>query len=264
MTEKYNKGQDLNTNDGIQNASEYPRYSMFTALTMMNDEYAVEMDDDTFIERAYKIWRAIGNRAQAYHILKAPIDEEQKIWLPGNVEFIENVTSLQMFKDIWGSEMIVFSNGTITLNEDYLISVITDDILAKTVLNASRARIEGLYVDYSHNGDHITFKSKDTIGTFMIVLYKGVISDDQALPKITYKESEAIAAGVAFIHYKKLALMGDGSAASMLQMLKDDKDRLIGLARIPDHINNNVMDKILDAQSSFDRKNYNRTYKYNG
>lgn len=264
MTEKYNKGQKLDTNEGAENAANYPSYSMFTALTMLNDEYAVEMDDDTFMERAYKIWRTIGNRAKALHMLTAPVDEDKKIWLPANTESIENVTALEIYKDIWGTELIIYDNTTAMLNSDYLVSVITDDWLGHTLLNQSRARIDGLYVDYTHNGDHITFKAKDTVGTHMLVLYNGIIADEQALPKVTYRESEAIAAGVAFIHYKKQALMGDSAAAQMLAMLKDEKDRLIVQARIPDSINNNTMDRILDANGSFDRKNYNRTYKYNG
>lgn len=264
MTENYNDGQNLNQNDGIENSAEYPKYSMFTALTMLNDEYAVEIDDDTFIERAYKMWRAIGNRAKAIHILKAPVNEDKIVFLPQNVESIENVTSLEAFKDIWGTEMIIYNQGTLTINEDYLVSIISDKRLVNSILNGGRSRIEGLYVDYSHNGDHLTFKSEDLISSYVIVVYKGVISDEQALPKITYKEAEAIAAGVAYIHYKKLALLGDSSATAMVPLLKEEKDRLIGLARIPDSINNNTMDRILDANSSFDRKNYNRTYKYNG
>lgn len=264
MTEKYNDGQNLDLNDGIENSAEYPNFSMFTALTMLNDEYAVELDDDTFIERAYKIWRGIGNRAKALHILKAPVDEEKKIWLPGNVESIENVTSLEAFKDIWGTEMIIYNNGTVTVNQDYLVSIITDRRLANSILNGGRSRIEGLYVDYNHNGDHISFKSEDLINSYVIVVYNGVISDEQALPKISYREAEAIAAGVAYLHYKKLALLGDSNAATMVPLLKQEKDILIGQARIPDFINNNTMDRILDAKTTFDRKNYNRTYKYNG
>ena len=263
MTDKYNKGQELNTNEGIENSSDYPKYSMFTALTMLNDEYAVELDDDTFVERAYKIWRKIGNRAKALHILKAPVDQEKTVWLPGNVESIETVTSLDVFKDIWGSEMVIYNNGSLTANEDYLVSIVTDKLLAESLLNNGRSRIEGLYVDYNHNGDHITFNSEDLISSYIIVVYKGVISDDQALPKVTYKEAEAIAAGVAYLHYKKLALLGDSGASSMIPLLKEEQDRLIGLARIPDSINNNTMDRILDANSSFDRKRYNRSYKYN-
>jgi hypothetical protein len=260
----YNRDIGLDTNEGTENTSSYPELSMFTALTMLNDEFAVEMDDDTFIERAYKIWRTIGNKAQALHILTCPVDENKEIMLPNNVENIESVSSLQVYKDIWGTELIIFNNTTAMLNSDYLVSVITDDWLGRTLLNQSRARIDGLYVDYTHNGDRLTFKAKDTVGTHMLIIYGGVISDDQALPKVTYRECEAIAAGVAYIHYKKQALMGDSAAAQMLVMLKDDMNRLIGQARIPDSINNNTMDRILDANGSFDRKNYGRTYKYNG
>jgi hypothetical protein len=264
MTENYNDGQQLDSNEGVENSAVYPKYSMFTAMTMMNDEYAVEMDDDTFVERAYKIWKNIGNEAQAWHILKAKVDGEKRIWLPNNAEQVASVSSMDVFKDVWGSDLVIFNNGSLMLSAEYFVAVVTNRLMVNSILDNRRNRIEGLFVDFTHHGDHIQFKSKDLIGTHMVVLFKGVISDDYGLPKITYRESEAIAAGVAFIHYKKLALLGDSAAAAMLEFLKEEKDRLTTQARMPEHLTENQMNRILDTNSSFDRKGYHRSYKYNG
>lgn len=90
-----------------------------------------------------------------------------------------------------------------------------------------------------------------------MVVYHGYFADDEGLPLINEKEQRAIAAFVAYATLYKENLKRVNVDKynfkyniQMLQSVKEDWLRLCNAARVKERLNQNDMDRILDAKTS--------------
>ena len=79
---------------------------------------------------------------------------------------------------------------------------------------------------------------------------------------LTEKEVDAIAAFCAYSTDLKAARISkDKSTMEMALFLKQLWERACTRARVPDYINQNEMDEILNVAASWDRKRFGKSYK---
>lgn len=82
-----------------------------------------------------------------------------------------------------------------------------------------------------------------------MVVYHGIIMDDEQLPLLNDKELNAVAAFVAYVTLNKEGIRKrDGNIIKLAQIVKEDWLRLCNAARIPEHFSQNDMDRILDVK----------------
>jgi len=94
------------------------------------------------------------------------------------------------------------------------------------------------------------------------ILYKGVLVDEEGLPQLNEKELDAVSTFCAWRHLlKKGIVTKDGGTIQIAQMLEAQWKLTCTQARVPDYINQNEMDEILNAGTSWDRKRYGRSFK---
>lgn len=95
-----------------------------------------------------------------------------------------------------------------------------------------------------------------------MVVYHGILADDEGLPLCNDKELRAIAAFVAYATlYKEGIKKRDGNILKLAQTVKEDWLRACNAARIPEHFSQNDMDQILDTKTSWNRKSYMKSFK---
>jgi len=95
-----------------------------------------------------------------------------------------------------------------------------------------------------------------------MVVYHGILADDEGLPLINEKEQRAIAAFIAYHYlYKDGIKKRDANSIKLAQIVKEDWLRGCNAARVPEHMSQNDMNAILDAKTSWNRKSYGKSFK---
>ena len=119
--------------------------------------------------------------------------------------------------------------------------------------------MSGKFVKYRRVGDKLYVnKGLDKVN----ILYHTEILDKDGLPEINDKEAIAIANYIAYVvKYKEAIRTNNQAVLSMAQELKQQWLFHCDAARVPEHVSQNEMDAILEAQSSWNRKTHGRSYK---
>ena len=221
-------------------------YAMFLA----NSLYGLNMDSDTFEEIGLIAFNKIGNKRARLYKTCLPVECDGTVSLPCNCDIIEAVT--------YGFEDAEYVSNVKPLGdaESFMIEHQIEGMKAfKDPLY-----ISGKFVKYQRVGD--TLYLNQSVGNKVFILYWGVLSDDNGLPQITDDEAQAIAAFCAYSSkYKEGLLTNNPNIVQVANMLKMDWLRLCDQARVPDYINQNEANAILDAKTSWNRKIFKKSLK---
>lgn len=225
------------------------RNNFYYALTLVDQLFGIEVQEDDFEEIALIAWNQIGNkRSRLYHYTTC-LDECQKsLELPCNVDTIEAVTT--NFED--------YQHVTNHNDENYSSAYIENYIEHhKAFRNPLYAR--GKFVEYERVGDTLYFNQPyDKIH----ILYKGVVVDENGLPEINDKEALAIATFVAYtIKFKEGLMNNNKNSLELAQMLRQQWLVRCDQARVPEEMNQNDFDTILDIKNSSNRKLFGISFK---
>ena len=198
--------------------------------------YALDMKEDDFIEMAYEVWRDIGNIATSIHRYFTQVPDDFIIELPMQMEFIDSVT-------------VADSNLNLGSNDETIGSD----------LNQSITSSFGRSVNYTTlNNNSIQITSPEAKNISVMIVYRAIDVDEDGLPLLNDKESAAIAAEVTKRESVRKGFLGvgfkDKISSTMLQYIMTESTRLMTAAKINENMSNDDIDKMLDIQSSWDRK----------
>ena len=221
-----------------------------SVIAQANLLYGLNMNEDDAVEVALIAWNKIGNKQCKLYKYRATIDKDTlAVELPCNCTEIEAVT--YDFED-WKYT----TNDTV--NGDYN-SQFVENYIEGRKQNENAYYVPGKYAKYERIGDSLYF-TKD-YGAVNIV-YKGVELDEEDLPYLTNKEVEAIACYLAYVQRFKQGLATHNQIMLQeSQILEQKWLKLCDAARVPSYLNQNDMDKILDAKTNWNRKLFNKSYK---
>jgi hypothetical protein len=174
-----------------------------------NSLYGVNLDENSFEEITLNGWELIGNRqTRLYRYSDSTVDG--RIKLPCNVDLIEAVYA-----------GIPDSNDSSPIHSAGNIKNVTTESLIESI----KTKHHNLYdsnslVHYRLEGDELVFdKDYDNI----VVLYHGVIVDEDGLPYLNDKEVQALALYCAYSDlYKKSLVMRDGNTFQLANALRSD------------------------------------------
>lgn len=228
-------------------------YPFYTAYTHLNDFYGITINDDEFENIAISAWDKIGNkRYRLYKYETVPLEtdtEEYYIELPCNAHIIEAVTA--DYEDYQKTSNVRRSNdNTNGWKEGYIES---------RKYNTNHLYMPGKFIKYRREENRLYLADRFNI---IRVLFKGVLSDEAGLPTLNEKETDAVA---TFVAYSKLFKEGivtkNANTIQLAQVLKADWLKKCTQARVPDYINQNEMDEILNVGVSWDRKRFGKSFK---
>lgn len=222
-------------------------FPFYTALSHLHDFHGITIDEDEFETMAIHAFDKIGNK-QTRMYKTSGATKNCTFVLPCNVLEIEMVTD---------------SKEDFQVKDD-LYNINVNHSNAENVLEHASHTPDSFYympgrmLDYEQNGDTLYFK----VDTNVNILYKGELLDSEGLPMLNHKQIEAIANYCAYTHlYKKGLATRDQATMQLAQMIRQEWNRTCENARVPEYINQNEMNEILQASSSWDRKRYNVSFK---
>ena len=218
--------------------------------TVANSLYGLELEPEQFEELGLTAWNLIGNKTVRLYNYSADIScDNLSVQLPCNCDIIEAVT--------YNHEDWNYSTNK-TVNGDYNSQFIEQYIEARKLYQAP-LYISGKYAKYERVGDTLYF---DKDYGKVNILYKGVILDEDGLPKVNEKEALAIATYIAFATKQKQGwITNNQNIIQLAQYLYQQWLKYCDSARVPLSIDQNTMNQVLDAKSSWNRKVYNKAYK---
>ena len=174
---------------------------------------------------------------------------EYYIDLPCNCDIIEAVTT--NYEDYQKTSSISNYPG--------INSLPTENFIEYMKFGTNQRYISGKFIKFDVVGDKIIFSENYDV---VNILYKGIYVDEDGLPFINNKELHAIATYCAFTEtYKKGISSKDSATIQIAQLLKKDWEKACSQAKVPEYINQNEMDEILNANSTWNRKLYNKSFK---
>ena len=229
-----------------------------TAKIKSTQLYALDMKEDDFIETAYDVWRSIGNIATVMNTYFVQVPSDFIIELPSAAEFIESVTIVNELGvidsfDSGGSK----DRNVFAFQERSNLPGIQES-LSKT--NGKDTN----YIMMSNNS--IKFTSADAVNRDVKIVYKSLDLDPDGLPFLNDKEVAAIAAEVAKRDLVRKGFMGvgmkDKSALTLLQYITAEADRLMTAAKMDEKITHDAINKLMDINSSWDRKQYGQRFNF--
>jgi len=227
-----------------------------TSKVKMQQLYGIDMNEDDFIETAYDVWRSIGNIATKLERYFVTVPGDFIVELPAAMEFIDSVTVVNE-KNVIDS----FDSGGA---KDRNIAAYQERSNLPTI-NQSITMSQGKAINYiTMSKNSIKVTSADALGRDLLIVYRTIDLDGDSLPMLNDKEVEAIAAEVAKRNLVKKIFQGiglkDKSYLTLLQYITGEANRLITAAKIDENLTDDAIDKILDIQTSWDRKQFNKRF----
>lgn len=219
-----------------------------SAYGLCESLYGVIPDEESFEDLAMEAWGRIGSKHTRLYRFIGNVSDG-KLQLPCNVDEIESVHI-----------PVPDAQMTNSLSDNYW----ADNVWIESYID-HRKKLEDPYwtrgklVKYDEGNNELYFSRNYPR---VMVVYHGVFADDDGLPLVNEKELRAIAAFVAYTSlYKESIKKRDGNLMKLAQVVNGDWLRLCNAARVKERLNQNDMDRILDAKTSWNRKSYGHSLK---
>ena len=215
--------------------------------------YGIEMNSEDIEELGLIAWNLIGNKDMRLYKIQLAIDStDNSVTLPCNFILGESqIEAVTAGYEDWSYVTNYSENG------DHLTAFIENSIEAEKYYR-SPYYISGKLLKYHQSGNKLYFSSN--YGTVNI-LYKGVLMDDEGLPKLTDKEATAIASYIAYVvKFKEGLQTNNTNIINQSYEIKKIWLQQCDQARVK-YLNQNDMNNILEVKNSFDRATYGRSYK---
>lgn len=217
--------------------------------------YGLELEDQDLEEYGLIAWGLIGNKNRKLYRYQACINpSDNSVTLPCNAldvngdSCVEAVTS--SYED-WERVTNYSEYG------DNNTSFVEQSIEAEKFYQ-SPYYIPGKLLKYEQVGDKLYFTHN--YGKVNI-LYKGILADEDGLPKLTDKEASAISTYIAYVikfreglQTNNAAIINQANQLYIMWLRQCDQARV-------SYLNQNDMNNILDIKASWDRKSYGKSYK---
>lgn len=221
------------------------------AISLAQTLYDVEGDTDTLEEIGLVAHKFIGNNhTQLRKVLLDINCKDGSVELPCDVDIIEAVTYCGL--EDWNYTSNTKNHGDIS-------SLYTENYIESQKAFLDPHYISGKFVKYKKVGNKLyTNKGLEKV----TVLYHSIILDEDGLPEINDKEAIAIAEYIAYVTKYKEAIRTNNP--NIFQMAKELKQQWLfhcDAARVPEHVSQNEMDQILNANTSWGRKTYGDSFK---
>ena len=227
-------------------------YNFNTAYTQSKELYGVELDPNEFESIGLIGWGRIGNRVtRLYKYMVEPtlVNGDYYIDLPCNCDIIESVTAT--YEDYQKTSPTTLAGQT--------ISGWIEGYTESRKFNTGSLYPSGKFIKYEQEGNKLRLMDRFDKA---VILYKGIVADEEGLPLLNEKELDAISTFCSFSYHRRRWLTtGDQATFQKSQYLENEWKRLCSAARVPEYLNQNDMDLILEVGVSWDRKRFGKSFK---
>jgi len=247
-------------------ASFEPTLNIMAAYPILKDEYGIKLQEHDFLEKAYQAFKDINSIPVKYYkyVQKPQSGDTMILDVPCNLYKLLSLTTTPLHDDGYDDlEPYKYTRYEVDSNKEFMNTVLGNSDLKTYHFNDSPNVGLGTYLQYEWIDETaLKLYDENLFDTEIYMIYEGIEVDDKGLPKITRKHANAIAAKVALMVTKKKMFKGDPAAAQILPWITQESARLIQSAAIPEAITDNQLDEMLNEMKRFDRKRYNRSFKF--
>lgn len=232
-----------------------------TASIRLNDLVDISWDDDTFIERAYHVWREIGNIATEVKMANVNVGADLTITLPQDCEFIKGLVST----DFQNSRNFDGSFGDYqTTPKGKMPEVRPDEstVSMESNVRSTTSTVPGESVAYKVYPGYLKVVSPMMAGQSAVLLYSCIEKDPDGLPYLNDPEVEAIALTLAKQELERRVFRGEQAALPALQIFGPKADIAMANAKSPEKLNDDDLDRLLDIKTSWGRKTHSSRYQF--
>ena len=214
--------------------------------------YDIDINDmDTLLEIGLVAYNFIGNKNT--QLVSEIVNVDRKsglVKLPCKADLVEAVTYPNI--EDWNQTSNIKNFGDFN-------SLNVEQYIEKSKQSVDPLYLSGRFVKYRREGNYIyVTENIDQV----CVLYHSEQLDEDDLPLINDKEAIAIADYIAYtIKYKEALRTNNSAVFQMAQTIKRQWLIHCDAARVPEYVNQNEMNEVLDAMSSSNRKLHGRSYK---
>lgn len=224
--------------------------SFYYALTLAEILYGVTVREDLGEEILLTGWNLIGNKHDRLYRYSTQIDScTNSIELPCNCDLIEAVTT--DFEE-WAYSTNDTPNGNI-------YSAFTEAYIENRKAFKDPLYIKGKFIKYKRVGNTLYF---DNSYSKINVLYRGIILDDNGLPQLTDSEARALATYCAYVlKYKEGIQTNNANTIRVAEDLRLKWLTQADQARTDYYFSQNEWDQVLDAKTSWNKKQFGKSLK---
>ena len=222
------------------------------AISLAQMLYDIDINDmDTLIEIGLVAYNFIGNKNTQLKSEIVNVDlKTGLVKLPCKIDLVEAITYPRA--EDW-------SYTSNTKNYGDFNSLNVEQYIEKSKQSIDPLYISGKFVKYRREGNYIYVNEPVEL---VCVLYHTEQLDEEDLPLINDKEAIAIADYIAYtVKYKEALRSNNQAVFQMAQTIKKQWLIHCDAARVPEYVNQNEMNDLLEAASSYNRKVYGRSYK---
>lgn len=222
------------------------------AISLAQMLYDIDINDmDTLIEIGLVAYNFIGNKNTQLKSEIANVDPKSGlVKLPCKADLVEAITYPSA--EDWS-----YTSNTKNFGDFNTLNV--EQYIERAKQSTDPLYMSGRLVKYRREGNYIYVSDRvDQVS----VLYHVEALDEEDLPLINDKEAVAIADYIAYTVKYKEALRSNNSA--VFQMAQNIKRQWLihcDAARVPEYVNQNEMNDLLEIASSHNRKVHGRSYK---
>ena len=222
------------------------------AITLAQMLYDIDINDmDTLIEIGLVAYNFIGNKNT--HLVADIVNVDMRtglVNLPCKADLVEAITYPKI--EDWN-----YTSNTKNFGDFNTLNV--EQYIEKSKQFVDPLYVSGRFIKYRREGNYIYVNEKVDV---VCVLYHMEQLDEEDLPLINDKEAIAIADYIAYtIKYKEALRSNNSNVFQMAQTIKKQWLLHCDAARVPEYVNQNEMNDLLEIASSYNRKVYGRSFK---
>ena len=214
--------------------------------------YDIDINDmDTLIEIGLIAYNFIGNKNTQLVADIVNVDMRTGLVnLPCKADLVEAITYPKT--EDWN-----YTSNTKNFGDFNTLNV--EQYIEKSKQSVDTLYVSGRLIKYRREGNYIYVNEKVDV---VCVLYHMEQLDEEDLPLINDKEAIAIADYIAYtIKYKEALRSNNSNVFQMAQTIKKQWLLHCDAARVPEYVNQNEMNDLLEIASSCNRKVHGRSFK---
>lgn len=222
------------------------------AISLAQMLYDIDINDmDTLIEIGLVAYNFIGNKNTQLVADIVNVDMRTGLVnLPCKADLVEAITYPKI--EDWN-----YTSNTKNFGDFNTLNV--EQYIEKSKQSVDPLYVSGRLIKYRREGNYIYVNEKVDV---VCVLYHIEQLDEEDLPLINDKEAIAIADYIAYtIKYKEALRSNNSNVFQMAQTIKKQWLLHCDAARVPEYVNQNEMNDLLEIASSHNRKVHGRSFK---
>lgn len=239
-----------------------------TASTRLNDRFGIGLDDDTFIERAYWVWRNIGNIAVELKTASVQVGSDLIVTLPQDCEFVRSLSTVAFqddrnFNGSYGDYRYTPKGRAPEVKPD------PTTVSVEANVRSSLATVPGEAISYTTHPGYLKVASPLVAGYPATLVYNSVVVGEDGLPLLNDIEADAIAVTLALREMEKSMFQNGaginartGVISGSISYLKAESDRLLAAAKMDEKISDDGLDRLLDIKTSWGRKVFGSKFNF--